>query len=99
MTEDDKPENQTKGTPLPGDGERLTQAVQAAQEYFGKLAPPGVSLADELIQERREEAARELAEEGGSEQQTAGCMPAAGPCGTEQALSAFDAYCAAAGLG
>jgi AbrB family looped-hinge helix DNA binding protein len=35
------------------------QALRAIQEYFQKLVPPGVSLADELIQEHREEAARE----------------------------------------
>ena len=35
------------------------QAMRKAQAYFQKLVPPGVSLADELIQEHREEAARE----------------------------------------
>jgi AbrB family looped-hinge helix DNA binding protein len=35
------------------------QALREAQEYFQKLVPPGVSLADEIIQEHREEAARE----------------------------------------
>lgn len=35
------------------------QALRKAQEYFQKLVPPGVSLADEIIQEHREEAARE----------------------------------------
>ncbi len=36
------------------------QALRAIQDYFKKLVPPGVSLADEIIQEHREEAAREL---------------------------------------
>jgi AbrB family looped-hinge helix DNA binding protein len=36
------------------------QALRKAQEYFQKLVPAGVSLADEVIQEHREEAAREL---------------------------------------
>jgi AbrB family looped-hinge helix DNA binding protein len=35
------------------------EALRQAQEYFINLAPPGVSLADELIQEHREEAERE----------------------------------------
>jgi AbrB family looped-hinge helix DNA binding protein len=35
------------------------QALRKAQEYFQKLVPAGVSLADEIIQEHREEAARE----------------------------------------
>jgi AbrB family looped-hinge helix DNA binding protein len=35
------------------------QALRAIQDYFKKLVPPGVSLADEIIQEHREEAARE----------------------------------------
>jgi AbrB family looped-hinge helix DNA binding protein len=35
------------------------QALRAIQEYFQKLVPPGVSLADEIIEEHREEAARE----------------------------------------
>jgi len=35
------------------------EALRQAQEYFVKLAPPGVSLAGELIQEHREEAERE----------------------------------------
>jgi AbrB family looped-hinge helix DNA binding protein len=35
------------------------QAMRKAQEYFQKLVPPGVSLADEIIQEHREEAVRE----------------------------------------
>jgi AbrB family looped-hinge helix DNA binding protein len=34
-------------------------ALRALQEYFMKLAPPGVSMVDELIQEHREEAERE----------------------------------------
>jgi AbrB family looped-hinge helix DNA binding protein len=36
-----------------------SQALRQAQEYFQNLVPPGVSLADEIIQEHREEAARE----------------------------------------
>jgi AbrB family looped-hinge helix DNA binding protein len=35
------------------------QALRKAQEYFQKLVPPGVSLADEIIEEHREEVARE----------------------------------------
>ena len=35
------------------------QALRQAQEYFMKLAPPDVSMVDELIQEHREEAERE----------------------------------------
>ena len=35
------------------------QALRQAQEYFIKLAPRGVSMVDELIQEHREEAERE----------------------------------------
>lgn len=35
------------------------QSLLAAQEYFTKLVPPGVSVVDELIAERRAEAARE----------------------------------------
>jgi len=35
------------------------QALRKAQEYFQKLVPANVSLADEIIQEHREEAARE----------------------------------------
>jgi AbrB family looped-hinge helix DNA binding protein len=35
------------------------QAVRKAQKYFQKLVPPGVSLADEIIQEHRDEVARE----------------------------------------
>jgi AbrB family looped-hinge helix DNA binding protein len=35
------------------------QAMRKAQEYFQKLVPAGLSLADEIIQEHREEAARE----------------------------------------
>ena len=33
--------------------------VREMQEFLDKYVPPGVSLADELIRERREEAARE----------------------------------------
>ncbi len=39
--------------------ETSEQALRAIQDYFMKLVPPGVSLADEIIQEHREEAARE----------------------------------------
>lgn len=35
------------------------QALRKAQEYFQKLVPPGVSLADEIIQEHRDEVACE----------------------------------------
>ncbi len=37
----------------------LEQAIQDVQDYFVNLAPPGVSMSDELIQLRREEAAKE----------------------------------------
>lgn len=37
----------------------MADVVREVQDYFCKLIPPGVSLADELIAERREEAARE----------------------------------------
>jgi AbrB family looped-hinge helix DNA binding protein len=37
----------------------LDGAIQRAQEIVRKYVPKGVSLADELIRERREEAARE----------------------------------------
>lgn len=35
------------------------QSLREAQAYFSKLAEPGVSVVDELLRERREEAARE----------------------------------------
>jgi len=35
-------------------------AIRRIQEYLRKIVPPGVSLVDELIAERREEARREL---------------------------------------
>lgn len=35
------------------------QVVQEAQDYFQAVIPKGVSLVDELIAERRDEAARE----------------------------------------
>lgn len=44
------------------DGLRITtyqQAIREAQAYFAQFVPPGVSLSDELLKERREEAARE----------------------------------------
>lgn len=37
----------------------LDDAVREAQAYFAKVIPKGVSLVDELIKERRDEAARE----------------------------------------
>lgn len=37
----------------------LDQAIAEAQAYFCSRIPPGVSLVDELIAERREEAKRE----------------------------------------
>jgi len=37
----------------------MRQAIRQAQEYFCRLVPAQVSLVDELVQERREEAARE----------------------------------------
>jgi len=42
--------------------ETPAHALRSLQDYFRKLVPPGVSLADELIAERREEAAREARE-------------------------------------
>src|SRR5689334_22474551 len=44
------------------DGIRITtlqEAIRQAQDYFTALAPAGVSLAQELLRERRDEAARE----------------------------------------
>ncbi|MFO0900520.1 MAG: AbrB/MazE/SpoVT family DNA-binding domain-containing protein [Pirellulales bacterium] len=35
------------------------QALREVQTYFAGLVPPGVSLVDELLRERREDAARE----------------------------------------
>jgi AbrB family looped-hinge helix DNA binding protein len=40
------------------------EALRQAQEYFMKLAPPTISLVDELIRERREEAARTISTAG-----------------------------------
>jgi hypothetical protein len=37
-------------------------AIRRAQELVAEYVPAGVSLADELIRDRREEAARELRE-------------------------------------
>ena len=37
----------------------VRQALQDAQEYFSRFKKPGESVVDELIRERREEAARE----------------------------------------
>ena len=37
----------------------LDDAIREAQEYFCVFVSPGVSIVDELIAERREEAARE----------------------------------------
>lgn len=37
----------------------LRQALREAQEYFCRMVPGNVSLVDELLRERREEAARE----------------------------------------
>ena len=37
----------------------LQQAIREAQSAFARLAPPDVVLSETLIQERREEAARE----------------------------------------
>ena len=39
--------------------ETAAQALQDAQAYLASLVPAGVSLVDELLQERRQEAARE----------------------------------------
>ena len=46
------------------DGEHVVvktaeQALKDAQAYFASFVPPGVSLVDELLKERREEARRE----------------------------------------
>jgi hypothetical protein len=41
------------------EAESRMNVLEKLQEYFAKIAP-GVSLADELIAERREEARREL---------------------------------------
>jgi AbrB family looped-hinge helix DNA binding protein len=37
----------------------LREAIRQAQDYFCSLAPAGVSLSDELLRDRREEAAQE----------------------------------------
>ena len=37
----------------------LDEAIRQAQELCARYIPPGVSLVDELLRERREEAARE----------------------------------------
>lgn len=39
------------------------QALRAAQDYLSSVVPAGVSLADELLAERRDEVAHEEAEE------------------------------------
>ena len=49
------------------DGDRLLirsgdAVLRETQDYFRRFATPGVSAADELIADRREEAAREVAE-------------------------------------
>ena len=36
----------------------LRDAIRQAQDYFATLAPPEVSLSEELLRDRREEAAR-----------------------------------------
>ena len=36
----------------------LAEAIRQAQDYFAGLAPPEVSLSDELLRDRRDEAAR-----------------------------------------
>jgi AbrB family looped-hinge helix DNA binding protein len=44
------------------DGIRLMsaqQAIRQVQDYFASLAPPDVRLSEELLRDRREEAARE----------------------------------------
>lgn len=53
-----------------GDSYRLEtpdQALRAAQDYFCLLVPPGVSLVDELLAERRAEVAQEAADASGDE--------------------------------
>ncbi len=37
----------------------LNAVIREVQAYFADIAPPGVSLSDELLRDRREEAARE----------------------------------------
>jgi AbrB family looped-hinge helix DNA binding protein len=37
----------------------LREAIRQAQDYFASLAPPDVSLSDELLRDRRDEAARD----------------------------------------
>lgn len=39
--------------------ETATDSLRKAQNYFSSFVPEGVSLADDLISERRDEAARE----------------------------------------
>ena len=43
------------------------QALADAQAYFSRLAPPGVSMVDELLAERRAEVAREAATDAASD--------------------------------
>ena len=42
--------------------ETQKQRIRRAQEYIRSIVPPGVSLVDELIAERREEFRKEMAE-------------------------------------
>lgn len=37
----------------------MREAIRQAQDYFAALAPPEVCLSDELLRDRREEAARD----------------------------------------
>lgn len=37
----------------------LAEVIKQSQDYFAQFAGPGVSLVDELLQDRRDEAARE----------------------------------------
>jgi hypothetical protein len=38
-------------------------ALKAAQQYFQKLVPPGVSLADQIVQEHRHKLKRDASED------------------------------------
>ncbi|AMV22634.1 SpoVT / AbrB like domain protein [Planctomyces sp. SH-PL14] len=60
------------------DGYRIEtpeQALKAAQDYFCTLVPPGISVVDELLAERRDETRREETEEAGWQEKQAMTRP------------------------
>jgi len=53
---------ESAGLEADGHGIRITtlrEAIRQAQHYFASLAPPEVCMSEELLRERREEAASE----------------------------------------